>query len=248
MRDVQERYRGRIQGRRGERLCNHSEDRRANLYRNAPASPEHRGMSGSVKRIEGQGESIWGRALRRSVRNQETNLYDVVEHTKTNRDRYVILVPKAEAILEKIPKQGSYIFMRDGERITARQIAYVLEKFAERQGKSTHKMLSSTVFKFADTKKNGNAVNINVSVLLTRARDGTRTRGLDLGKVALHQLSHSRISVMTFIVTSNGQIILYIMFMVLSTQFLIFFLFFYNKCNIVCERTTGNQSQSQVFY
>ncbi len=28
--------------------------------------------------------------------------------------------------------------------------------------------------------------------LFTRARDGTRTRGLDLGKVALHQLSHSR--------------------------------------------------------
>ena len=28
-----------------------------------------------------------------------------------------------------------------------------------------------------------------------RARDGTRTRGLDLGKVALHQLSHSRILV-----------------------------------------------------
>ena len=215
MRDVQERYRGRIQGRRGERLCNHSEDRRANLYRNAPASPEHRGMSGSVKRIEGQGESIWGRALRRSVRNQETNLYDVVEHTKTNRDRYVILVPKAEAILEKIPKQGSYIFMRDGERITARQIAYVLEKFAERQGKSTHKMLSSTVFKFADTKKNGNAVNINVSVLLTRARDGTRTRGLDLGKVALHQLSHSRI----YLPVSHGQVLLYIIFLLLSTRF-----------------------------
>ena len=33
--------------------------------------------------------------------------------------------------------------MWDGERITSRQIAYVLEKFAERQGvrtKSTHKM------------------------------------------------------------------------------------------------------------
>ena len=28
-----------------------------------------------------------------------------------------------------------------------------------------------------------------------KARDGTRTRGLDLGKVALHQLSHSRIFV-----------------------------------------------------
>ena len=31
-------------------------------------------------------------------------------------------------------------------------------------------------------------------VFLFRARDGTRTRGLDLGKVALHQRSHSRIS------------------------------------------------------
>lgn len=81
--------------------------------------------------------------VREEIRNQETNHYDVVEHTKTNRDRYVILVPKAVSILEKIPKQGSYIFMRNGERITARQIAYVLEKYAERQGtatKSTHKM------------------------------------------------------------------------------------------------------------
>lgn len=33
--------------------------------------------------------------------------------------------------------------MRNGERVTSRQIAYVLEKYAERQGvqiKSTHKM------------------------------------------------------------------------------------------------------------
>jgi len=33
--------------------------------------------------------------------------------------------------------------MRDGERITSRQVVYVLEKYAERQGvimKSTHKM------------------------------------------------------------------------------------------------------------
>lgn len=60
-----------------------------------------------------------------------------------DNNRYVILVPKAIAVLEKIPKEGSYIFMRNGERITSRQVAYVLEKFAERQGthtKSTHKM------------------------------------------------------------------------------------------------------------
>ncbi|WP_289284522.1 tyrosine-type recombinase/integrase, partial [Parablautia intestinalis] len=81
--------------------------------------------------------------VREEVRNQETDQYEVVEHTKANRDRFVILVPKAITILQKIPKQGKYIFMRNGERITARQIAYVLEKFAERQGvrtKSTHKM------------------------------------------------------------------------------------------------------------
>ena len=81
--------------------------------------------------------------VREEVRNQETNIYEVVDHTKTNRDRYVILVPKAVSILQRISKQGEYVFMRNGERITSRQIAYVLEKFAERQGvstKSTHKM------------------------------------------------------------------------------------------------------------
>lgn len=81
--------------------------------------------------------------VREEIRNQETNQYEVVNHTKTNCDRFVVLVPKAISILEKIPKQGSYIFMRDGERITTRQVAYVLEKYAERQGtktKSTHKM------------------------------------------------------------------------------------------------------------
>ena len=32
--------------------------------------------------------------------------------------------------------------------------------------------------------------------LFIRARDGTRTRGPDLGKVVLHQLSHSRMYVL----------------------------------------------------
>ncbi len=81
--------------------------------------------------------------IREEVRNQITNHYEVVEHTKTNRDRFVVLVPKAMDILKKIDRQGDFIFMRDGNRITSRQIAYVLEKYAERQGlstKSTHKM------------------------------------------------------------------------------------------------------------
>ena len=81
--------------------------------------------------------------VREEVRNQVTNQYEVVEHTKTNRDRFVVLVPKAIHILQKVEHIGDYIFMRDGERLTSRQIAYVLEKYAERQGvatKSTHKM------------------------------------------------------------------------------------------------------------
>lgn len=81
--------------------------------------------------------------VREEVRNQITNQCEVVEHTKTNCDRFVVLVPKAINLLQKIERTGNYIFMRNGERIRARQIAYVLEKYAERQGiatKSTHKM------------------------------------------------------------------------------------------------------------
>lgn len=81
--------------------------------------------------------------VREETTNQKTRHRVVADHTKNNRDRFVPLVPKAAALLQKVPKQGKYIFMRDGERITSRQIAYVLEKYAERQGittKSTHKM------------------------------------------------------------------------------------------------------------
>lgn len=81
--------------------------------------------------------------VREEVRNQATNQYEVVEHTKTHHDRYIVLVPKAIGILQKIPRSDGYIFTRDGKRLTSRQIAYVLEKYAQRQGiatKSTHKM------------------------------------------------------------------------------------------------------------
>ena len=67
-----------------------------------------------------------------------------MEHTKTHQDRFVILVPKALEILNRIETTDTeYIFMRDGNRITSREVAYVLEKYAERNGlktKSTHKM------------------------------------------------------------------------------------------------------------
>lgn len=81
--------------------------------------------------------------MREEIRNQENNTVEVVEHTKTYQDRYVALIPKAKDILKRIEPHSEYIFIRDGKRITSRQVAYVLEKYAERQDtqtKSTHKM------------------------------------------------------------------------------------------------------------
>ncbi len=81
--------------------------------------------------------------IREEIRNQETNQYCIVEHTKTNNDRFVVLIPKAKELLEKLDMNGTYLFERNGKRLTARQIAYVLEKYAERQGvetKSSHKI------------------------------------------------------------------------------------------------------------
>lgn len=81
--------------------------------------------------------------VREEVRDQELNTYSVVEHTKTNKDRFVALVPKAAEILNSIERESEYVFIRDGERINSRQVAYVLEKYAERHNlktKSTHKI------------------------------------------------------------------------------------------------------------
>lgn len=81
--------------------------------------------------------------VREEIRDQTDNSYTVVEHTKTNRDRFVIVVPKANAIFRKIENTGEYIFMRDGERITSIRIATVLRKFARYYGmrtKSSHKL------------------------------------------------------------------------------------------------------------
>ena len=81
--------------------------------------------------------------VREEVRDQGKGEVEVVDHTKTHTDRFVILIPKAKDILDKIVRQGDYIFMRNGERLTSRQINYVLEKYGERTDqptKSSHKM------------------------------------------------------------------------------------------------------------
>lgn len=81
--------------------------------------------------------------VREEIRNQENNVYTVVEHTKTHTDRFVTLVPKAQEILNQLAHESDYLFTRQGNRLTSRQLAYVLEKYAQRNNlsvKSTHKM------------------------------------------------------------------------------------------------------------
>ncbi len=58
------------------------------------------------------------------MRNQEPNMTYVVDHTKTNCDSFVVLVPQAKKLLEKLDMKGTYLFERNGERITARQTTY----------------------------------------------------------------------------------------------------------------------------
>lgn len=81
--------------------------------------------------------------VREEIRDQTDNSYSVVEYTKTNRDRFVVVIPKSMAILEQIERTGDFIFMTDSERITSIRIATILRKYARYEGadlKSSHKI------------------------------------------------------------------------------------------------------------
>ena len=89
---------------------------------------------------------------REEIRNQETNMVSVVDHTKTHTDRYVAVVKEAHDLFCRIAgideseislhdfcleHQEDYINLRDGNRLESRQFNYVLEKYAQRTGKKT---------------------------------------------------------------------------------------------------------------
>ena len=87
--------------------------------------------------------------VRQESRDKINNSYYVADHTKTHQDRYVPLVPKAIELMDEILKLSAgqeYLFERDGERITSRQITYILEKFARKAhlpAKRSHKILKT---------------------------------------------------------------------------------------------------------
>lgn len=80
---------------------------------------------------------------REQVLNKATRQFEIVPHTKTYNDRYVIIPQQAIEIFDKIPRDYEYIFTRKGEVLTTRQIAYILEKYAkstDSKVKSSHKI------------------------------------------------------------------------------------------------------------
>lgn len=81
------------------------------------------------------------------VRNQSTGECKVVSHTKTFYDRTVVLPREAVKALERIrlykDPNVEWIFHKDGERLTERQMVYALEKYSrhrKKEYKSTHKI------------------------------------------------------------------------------------------------------------
>lgn len=79
-------------------------------------------------------------------RDRETYQLSVQPHTKTFHNRTVYINDEAAAILDLIYENrdsDEWIFSRNGERLTSRQINYVLEKYAKDNGldvKSSHKI------------------------------------------------------------------------------------------------------------
>lgn len=99
--------------------------------------------------------------IKESVRVDGTwkDIYTVVEHTKTHTDRIVSLIPGAISILNHIrleilpdSEPDAFIFVRDGSRITSRQINYVLEKACTSIGipvKRSHKIRKTVASRLA---------------------------------------------------------------------------------------------------
>ena len=75
------------------------------------------------------------------VQDRNSYKYSIVPHTKTNQDRYVLLVQEAKDLLNSIPRSSEYVFIKDGKPITTRAYNYILEKYAKYSGsvrKSSH--------------------------------------------------------------------------------------------------------------
>lgn len=83
---------------------------------------------------------------REEIRDQAAREYRIVDHTKTNHDRFVPVIPKAIELLNRIKEKSGeeeYILSTDGIRFNSRQVSHVLEHYAKATGKDikrTHKI------------------------------------------------------------------------------------------------------------
>ncbi len=79
--------------------------------------------------------------------NKCTYAETVVEHTKTYKDRSIILRPEAIELLHVLHNDFKnsnckYIFQRDGHKLKIREASYILDKYGKESGsvKSSHKL------------------------------------------------------------------------------------------------------------
>ena len=93
---------------------------------------------------ENRDPAAYWRKLKQRLKEERNER--VEQHTKTFHDRIIPISSKAAAVLQTIKstqESDKWIFMRNGERMTTRQAAYILKLFADENGskvKSSHKL------------------------------------------------------------------------------------------------------------
>ena len=135
--------------------------------------------------------------VREEIRNQTNNKYEVVDHTKTHTNRFIDIPNKAMEILDMIPHDSEYVFVRDGNRLHTRQIFRFLKnkKSARRRTRSGGPRTCADrsgaekieLWGTAVPQNNKKDIHSDVFLLFLRARDGDRTRDPLLGKEVLHR-------------------------------------------------------------
>ena len=123
--------------------------------------------------------------------NSSSNKFNYYTIPSDNRELQLIITIQKIALNYIIPSDNREL-QRSNHKAPANE-NYTIPSDNEENQKSILKLRKNRNQPFTLQQKTGNLVNQSFLFLNRRARDGTRTRGPDLGKVVLHQLSHSRI-------------------------------------------------------
>ena len=139
----------------------------------------------------------------------KSEYFEIVEHTKTYRDRFFPCSDEVKEFLERLFKvlekhypNGSYLFPADTANgvITNNTVYEYYRRVCRKLGiklcreeiKGTHSFRMAAGKRHKKSRKPSDFKGLRG--IKKKATDGIRTRGLHLGKVALYQLSYYRIA------------------------------------------------------